>query len=161
MLLLCPGRVVAQPYEFRFWTSPNTKADPRVVDVVSHPCGEVAEARVDVLPRYSKDGALIPERVFEVGTAGKVLRLWSMPVDSVPYAIAGDDLLFRAGSQIYRVNTAGKVALIANPPPPVDPITVKCQIPQTLLPSDYATCGQFADLTTGSKRVLSYEAVCT
>jgi hypothetical protein len=161
MLLLCPDMVVAQPYEFRFWTSSTTKADPRVVDVVSHPCGEVAEARVNALPRYSKNGSLIPERVFELGAEGKILRLWSMPVDSVPYALDGDSLLFAAGSQIYRVDTVGKVAEIVNPPTRVDPTPVKCKIPQTLLPSAYATCEQFTDLATGAKRVLSYEAVCS
>ena len=87
----------SETFEFRFWPAPAAKADPRFVATHDGPCGEVATARVQSMPKYSKREPFAPERVFEIDPHGRVLNGWNIPVDTEPYALDKSDLRLQLG----------------------------------------------------------------
>jgi hypothetical protein len=156
-----PNGAIAQSFEFSFWPSPTASADPRVKKIVEHPCGSVAIAKVQTIPAYKRDGVLIPERVLETGPTGKVVRRWVMPVDGSVRGIIGDKLIIAYDTRLYQIGSNGRVALWNSTRSFLEPELGACKIPAELLPSDYAVCGRFTDLSTGKSRQLSYEDVCS
>jgi hypothetical protein len=149
-------------FEFSFWTSPATKSDKRVNNISEHPCGEVAIAKVERLPKYSKTGALIPELVYEVNPlTNKVLRKWSMPVDGYLVAVQGDAIYVGYYQKTYRINLNRNVTLVESFPEQVNPHEVQCHIPNPIYPADYLSCLSYNDLSSGKPRIMSYEMVCS
>jgi hypothetical protein len=113
------------------------------------------------MPRYADGEPFVPERVFEVGRAGRLLRQWNIPVAAEPLAISGNALLFRLGQGTYSVDSAGVIRSARAIARRRMPVSVQCRVPAALLPSDYAGCWSVADLAAGKRRVLAYEATCT
>jgi hypothetical protein len=148
-------------FEFRFWPAPGARNDPRIVSMDDGPCGEVATARVPKMPNYAETEPFAPERVLELGSGGKILRRWAIPVDSTPYAVAGNDLFFTFDKTVYRVSLQGAVSLETSPPPADNAEEVECATPKEFLPSEYVGCWSFTDLRSKKPRVLAYEGVCS
>lgn len=113
------------------------------------------------MPRYSKSEPLAPERVFELDTNSKVLRSWHIPVDSVPYAVQGNDLLFSFNDQIYRVSLQGKLGREATPPERGEPAAAQCRPLKEFQGSAYAQCWRYADLDSKQLRTLAFLGVCS
>jgi hypothetical protein len=146
-------------FEFNFWTSQATKSDKRVLRLDEHPCGEVAVARLSQLPKYSKQSGLIPERVLELDQSGKILKQWSIPVDSDLRAIQGDALYLDLYQKSYRITLDRRVTLAKNPPERTRRQVVQCPSPFGLSSDD--ACLAHKDTITGKTRILSYETVCS
>ncbi len=107
---IAPSPVLAQSFELSFWHSPTAAKDPRVIRVDEHPCGEVAVARVSVIPPYKKSAVLKPERVLETNASGKVIRRWWLPTDSFIRAIRGSTLTIEHASKVYEVRPGGRIS---------------------------------------------------
>jgi hypothetical protein len=146
-------------FEFNFWTSQATESDKRVLRLDAHPCGEVAVARLSQLPKYSKQSGLIPERVFELNQSGKILKQWSIPIDSDLRAIQGDALYLDLHQKSYRIALNRRVTLAKNPPKRTKPQVVQCTSPFPL--SSDGECLAHKDAITGKTRILYYETVCS
>jgi hypothetical protein len=153
--------VLAQPYELSFWPSPTASSDPRVVELLEHPCGQVAVARVSAIPPYKKDAVLVPERVFETNASGRVIRSWWLPTDSWIRGIKGSTLTIEHASKTYEVKPGGQITLAASSQQSTPLPRPTCKVAKELLPSDYAVCEVFKDKGSSIPRLLSYEAVCT
>jgi hypothetical protein len=160
-LALTASAVSAQPFELSFWPSENAKGDPRVVRLESHPCGEVAVARVTAIPPFKKGAALTPELVLETSPTGKVIRRWWLPTDSSIRAIRGDTLTIQYYSKLYTVRPGGRISELALAEFSDEVQRSRCKVPPELLPSDYATCEVFNDTKTNLPRRLAYEGICS
>lgn len=158
---LAANSALAQTFELRFWPSSDAAKDPRVIRIDEHPCGEVAVARVSVIPPYKKGAALTPERVLETSTSGKVIRRWWLPTDSFIRAIRGNTLTIEHASKVYEVQPGGRISPIPLRAFPEKAQKPGCKVPAELLPSDYAVCEVFKDTMTRLPRLLAYEAACT
>jgi hypothetical protein len=146
-------------FEFNFWTNKETKLDKRVLRIDDHPCGAVAIANISKLPKYSKQSSLIPARVFEINQSGKILKLWSIPVDGTVRAIRGDSLYIDFHKKNYQIKLNGQASMVKNPPNQIIPHLVECVIPFES-PND-AACLVHKDVATGKIRILSYETICS
>jgi hypothetical protein len=158
---LAASTVPAQTFELNFWPSPEAAKDPRVIRIDEHPCGEVAVARVSVIPPYKKGAVLTPERVLETSRSGKVISRWWLPTDSFIRAIRGNTLTIEHASKIYEVQPGGRISHIPMRAFPEEAQKPNCKVPAELLPSDYAICEVFKDAKTTLSRLLAYEVVCT
>jgi hypothetical protein len=155
------GAASAETFEFRFWPAPSAKKDPRFLEMHEGPCGEVATARVQAMPKYSRLEPLAPEQVFELNSGGKVLRSWNIPVDGEPLALDGNDLLFSFNAANYRVTTQGVVQPVSNELKASQAEPAQCKMPKAFQGSAYAGCWRHSDLRTKRSRLLAYQGVCT
>jgi hypothetical protein len=163
VVLLATHAVAAPPaaFQFSFWPGPGARQDRRVLRIVQHPCGQVAVARVTVLPGVSQSGSLIAEAVVEVDAAGETVRRWRVPVDAYPIAFRGNGLIFASGNATYRVDPAGRVSRYTGPKPtPASPFN-NCSGAIEFPGSAYATCQTLTDLVTGKPRYIRFEAPCS
>ena len=158
---LAVSPVLAQSLELSFWPSSAAATDPRVIRIDEHPCGEVAVARVSIIPPYKKGAVLTPERVLETSATGKVIRRWWLPTDSFIRTIRGNTLTIEHASKVYEVHPGGHISPLPMRDFPEDAQRPTCKIPAELQPSDYAVCEVFKDTRTHRPRLLAYEAVCT
>jgi hypothetical protein len=76
---------------FRVWLKEGVTADPHAESVDGHPCGGVSYRRAGAVP--VEDEYVVPERVVEYDENGGEIGVWRVPVDTYPYAIAGNELL--------------------------------------------------------------------
>ena len=153
--------VAAESFEFLFWPAPAAEADPRFIAMHEGPCGEVASARVQRMPIYSRLEPFAPEQVFELSDSGAVLRKWSIPVDTEPYALDANDLIFSYNSSLFRVTATGSIRRQLGRQPVPQPQTVACKIPAAFKNSTYANCWRHVDLRTNRTRTLAYLGTCT
>ena len=144
---------------FAFWPRDGASAAPGFERTLDHPCGEVAVAKVSKLPT-AKDGPLEAELVVELDSGGKVIHRWPMPVDHLPRAVRGDELLVSAGDKGVWVRADGSFRRELGAPAS----TVKlfaCDLTSVFGKSDYAQCGVFVDVESHKERTLGYQGVCT
>lgn len=150
----------AAEYEFHFWPGPK-RNDPRIVATEDGPCGEVRVARVESMPKYSKNASLIPERVFELDAQFRIVRAWQIPVNSFPEALEENVLHFSFAGSAYSVTTSGSIAKFRRPLRQKEPTAITCKLPKPFSDSDYAGCWLFEDAKTRRLRVLAFEGLCT
>ena len=154
-------------YQIQLWAGPNAKADKRVVGVFNHHACEskVAIVKVDRMPPpATKESAVGSELVVEVDKAGKVLRRWGMPVDSVVAAVAGDRIivaLSAASKQALSISSSGVLAVIPIPGPTSILQQTQCPAIKAFGDSDYIRCFDFQDINSGQIRRLAYQRPCT
>jgi len=153
----------AQPvaFEFSFWPGKSAQRDPRFLRLLEHPCGQVAVARVTILPGVKETGALIAEQVLEVNAQDQIVRRWRVPVDSYPLALRGGHLIFQGGLATYRVDQQGRVSRYPGPRPKRPSPRKSCPGGAYFPGSAYAVCQTLTDLTTGQPRRIRFEAPCT
>lgn len=163
LLVVAASGACGAEFEFRFWPAAGADKDPRFVRFDDGPCGQVATARVQSMPRYAKTALFVPERVLEINSRGEVVRRWVIPVDATPYALDGSSLIFEFKESLYQVTTARAISRLqvqANQRR-AEPESMQCAAPKEFLPSNYVACWQFKDRRSGSKRLLAFEGVCT
>ena len=148
-------------YELRFWPGKGVERDPRYVSTADHPCGKVVVARVYAMPPVEPKSALVPERVLEVDSSGKVIRRWPMPVDASPIALRGTRLLVETGELKFWITPQGAII----PYGPISalpaPEPVSCSHSAEFGDSDYVQCRKFRDLSSGKDRIVSFEGPCS
>jgi len=144
---------------FRFWPGKDAERVAGFERVSDHPCGSVATATVSKLPTAS-NGPLISEVVVELCPGGKVIRRWPMPVDYVPRALRGKDLLVAVGDEGFWVRSDGSFKRASHVPKP-DQTPFRCNLESVFGKSDYAGCSVFVDLVSRKRRTLGYQGVCT
>ena len=76
---------------FRVWLKDGVTADPHAESVDGHPCGGVSYRLAGAVP--IEDAYVVPESVVEFDQDGTEVGAWRVPVDTYPYAVAGDELL--------------------------------------------------------------------
>jgi hypothetical protein len=113
------------------------------------------------MPRYAKGEAIVPEQALEVLASGKVVRRWSIPVDSVPQALKGNTLIFAFGESAYGVNLQGLIEPSQGISVELQPIPAKCKMPAEFKSSAFAGCWSVIDLLSRKRRILAFEGVCT
>jgi hypothetical protein len=155
LMAAAASSAVGAEFEFRFWPAPGAEKDPRFVRMDDGPCGQVATARVKSIPPHSQAELFAPERVLELDARGVVIHRWVIPVDSTPYGLAGNDLLFEFSESIYKVSTSRTVSKLDSSPSVPAPLAVQCVTPKEFEPSGYVGCWQFQDLRSGSRRLVS------
>jgi hypothetical protein len=148
-------------YELRFWPGPNAKSDSRVIQIVEHPCGSVAIARVKSLPPPKKGQVLNPERVVELSPRGEVVRRWAMPVDFSPMGVRGDSIVVQLGQSRLWLDLNGNISTVEENIAIPHPEAAQCDKLREFGNSAYARCWRYRDLQNGHPRVLAYEGVCT
>lgn len=153
--------VQAEEFEFTFWPSKTAATAPRLVLIDAGPCGEIATAKVQRMPRYSKDEPFVPDRAFEVAPNGAVLRTWNVPVGAVPQALQGGALVFSYGQGTFSVTQSGSIAKAKGLSEAQRPQPAKCRLPAELRQSGFAGCWSVMDLAAKKRHVLAYEGVCT
>ena len=161
----CVTATAGDGQELKFWPGPLADLDPRVVEIIDHPCGTVAIARVAVMPLKSGDEALHPEIALELSHDGAVVRRWSFPVDSTVLAIQGLDLLVSLGGEqtddrALSISPEGDFRL-TTPPRAVVRRAVECPRLPEFKVSAYLRCWEFEEPGTGKVRRLAYEEPCT
>jgi len=161
-LMLCASANANEVFEFEFWPAEGmAESDPRIVSFHEGPCGETASAQVTVMPEHSDQEVLAPEQVFELNSFGKVLRGWTIPVNAIPYALAGNDLLFSYGDMTYQVSLSRIIKRVQPKPEVRAPTALSCGIPQEFHESTYAGCWSYGDTTSDVQRILAFLGPCT
>lgn len=163
-LLFLPLLAIASEniFEFVFWPGPGIEQDSRVLEVVRHPCGTVAVARVLEMPPLRKDISLQSEKVVEVTKSGVVNR-WAMPVDSMPIGVKETDLLivYLNNKKQYWIDRDGRIRIEANPKKEEVKGFVKCDSFGEFGESAYTQCRTFTDPNNGKNRTIAYQGPCT
>jgi len=134
----------------------------RDLDVSDGPCGATVLAQSVTIP--PRDNRLIGEQVFELDSAGRVLRRWTVPANSDPLVLREQALW------VYlNIPNRSNLALAVTPDGhySVVPVEVAAQGQETECPphsmfpnSGYAKCLAFSG-GIPRKRVIIYEAPCT
>ncbi len=161
LLLVCgPGSASASE-SFGFWPGKGARSAPGFERMSEHPCGEVAYARVSTLPT-SPNGPLQSEVVVELDRRGKVIRRWPMPVDFMPHALRGNELLAVVGGKGIWIRPNGSFRkATAIPDDPTSGDMIECDLTSVFGKSAYARCSRFVDLASRKMRTLGYQGVCT
>lgn len=145
---------------FSFWPGKGASSAPGFKSMDDHPCGEVATAEVSKIPT-AKNSPLDPELVVELNARGKIIRRWSTPVDTYPRALRGEELLiYLDGKGGYWIRPDGSFAKATSLPPDRSEQTT-CDLKSVFGDSGSAQCETFVDLTSGKKRTLGYQGVCS
>ena len=146
----------------RLWTNPKAKVIQHYAKrVAEHPCGEVVEIRTNRLPPYQRNAYLQPERAFEIGADGAVLRTWVMPVDSYVLGVDGDSLYVEVHKRTLVVTLDRRVRRAGQVPAFAQPAEANCQVPGEIAPSNYAGCLAFRDASSARELKIVYEFACT
>lgn len=154
------GTAAAQPkdtgYEFSFRPGNMPELAPGFVQRYDHPCGEVVTARVRNMPAF-KDTAYHPDPAMEFDSKGKPVRQWPLPVDYVPRAIQGVELLIAFGSRAFWVSPEGNLR----------PDSLRSKYPEaqplecSMLSADAGSrCSTLSDVDSGAPRRIGYVASC-
>ena len=151
---------------FNFWAGP--KADES--QAVGHPCSGVMEKFTRRLPSPSNQ-FLQPEVVFEFNSAGKVIKQWWVPVDSVVSGISGEELLIPMGellipenentSHVYLVIRSGGRVRVRFLRDVQAGELFDCPKSSDLPALDALWCWEFVDKALGRKRWIAYNGPCT
>jgi hypothetical protein len=94
-------------FEFTFWPTLGAEKDRRFLRLQEGACGDLAVARVRVMPRPQSGDVLGTDMAFELNTNSRVVRQWNLPANAVPLATAGQSLIFYSGSGTYSVTPSG------------------------------------------------------
>lgn len=148
-------------YELRFWPGRGVEKDARYVSTSDHPCGKVVVARVRALPPVGGGSALVPERVVEVDSSGRVLRRWPMPVDASPIALSGTNLLVESEALKFWVTPQGAITPYKNARTLPEPELASCSPTREFGDSAYVQCRRYRDVSSGKNRILSFEGPCS
>jgi hypothetical protein len=151
-------------FEVALWANAKSARDrPGVVSLSPHPCGEIAIVRLDRMPRLEPGGRspLDPELIAETGGAGKRSARWSVPVDYRPIAIRGREILIDHGGQRLWIGTGGRIKRDKGGRTYPRPEPVSCPAGGVHRGSEYAVCAALADVESGRRRVIEYEAPCS
>lgn len=146
-----------------FWAGP--KADEN--QTAPHPCSGVILDFVKSIPSPS-DPIMQPEKVFELDPSGEVIKQWWVPVDSVVFGIAGEQLLIP--TDIGREERASSVYLAIGPQGDFQVVPfhelsqrniVDCPKSKNLPTSDSMWCWEIVDKLSGKARRIAYDGPCT
>ena len=148
-------------FRFNFWPTPGVEEDPRFVARHEGACGDVVEALVSKMPAPTSGDALGADVAYELSRRNRVINTWHLPVNALPVATAGRELIFRYNGGHYAVDTKGNIRQLGELPTLPDEAEVKCQLPQALRGSGYARCAAFPQLGKATKSVLAYQGPCT
>jgi hypothetical protein len=160
-VLLPAGSMAATPAVlFQFWPGKGAERAPGFVETHGHPCGEVALAKVSKLPT-AKNGPLQSDLVVELNAGGKVIRRWPMPVDFLPRAVRGNELLVSIADEGYWVRPDGSFKKAEALPAIGDRQPFKCDLTRVFGKSDFAMCETLVDLVSHKKRTFGHQGVCT
>ncbi|MEQ1866704.1 MAG: hypothetical protein ABL996_18865 [Micropepsaceae bacterium] len=161
LLFICEIGSASGSESFQFWPGKGAAAALGFQRMSEHPCGEVAYAEVSRLPT-AKNGPLLSEVVVELNRRGKVARRWPMPVDYVPRALRGEELLVVAGDIGFWIRSNGSFRKATTIPAPEDRSGLfKCDLTRVFGKSAYAGCSVFVDLVSHKERTLGYQGVCS
>ena len=161
--ILCAGlaqNAGAQPkdtgYEFSFRPGKFPELAPGFVQRYDHPCGEVVTARVASMPA-SVDTSYHTDPAMEFDSKGKPVRQWPLPVDYVPKAVQGVELLIVFGTRGFWVSPEGRLRpdSLRDKFPDAQPL--ECALPSAL---GNARCSTFPDIDSGAPRRIGYAATC-
>lgn len=145
---------------FSFWPGDGADHAAGFERRYGHPCGEAVTAKVSKLPTANK-GPFISEHVVELDARGKVIRRWPMPVDYLPRALRGNELLVTDGQEGFWVRPNGAFEKASAIPPAHDNLPFQCDLTSVFGKSEYARCEVFVDLVSQKKRTLGHQGVCT
>jgi hypothetical protein len=163
LLSALPLAAFAQPrdtgYEFSFRPGKFPELAPGFVQRYDHPCGEVVTARVRALPAF-RDTSYQPDPAMEFDAAGKPVRQWPLPVDYIPKAVQGVELLIAFGSRGFWVSPEGNLRpdSLTRKLPDTQPL--ECTAPVVAGKSTDSRCTVFPDVDTGVPRRIGYVASC-
>lgn len=146
---------------FSFWPGKNVEKAPGFQSLSEHPCGQVAHAKVAKLPT-GNNGPLLVDIVVEMDKRNRVIQRWPSPVDFVPSAVRGTELLVTAGERRFWVRPNGSFRK-ASEIPADNQVSAqfKCDLSSVFGRSNYAACSVYVDLASGRKRTLGYQGVCS
>jgi hypothetical protein len=148
-------------FKFNFWPTPGAEKDPRFLARHEGPCGDVVEAAVSKMPSPRSGDVLGTDIVYELSGGNRIVNTWHLPVDALPVATAGRELVFRYNARHYAVTTAGSIRQLSQLPRLANETEVKCKMPAALRRSGYARCAAFPRLGKVSRSVLAYQGPCT
>jgi hypothetical protein len=100
--------------EATYW--PTKVSPPKGVKVVEHPCGMVLQVKGDTVPN---EPWLQADVVKQIGSDGKVVRIWRVPTDQYPVGLKGDTLILAFGSEpssTFHVGLDGSLKVVRGPP---------------------------------------------
>lgn len=143
-----------------FWAMPDATPPPGAVEKRDNPCGTTYTLATNRVIR--NDPALEPSMVHEITAGGEIQRSWAVPVDLVPVAVDGQNLLLRrrsGGDGLLEVGSDGSVASrslpsLASPEPGACP-------PRPA--EEYAAgvqCVTAYDLSSRKQLLLEFEGPC-
>lgn len=162
-LLALPLAAFAQPhdtgYEFSFRPGKFPELAPGFVQRYDHPCGEVVTAKVHVLPAF-RDTSYRPDPAMEFDAKGKPVRQWPLPVDYIPKAVRGVELLIAFGSKGFWVSPDGDLRPDSLKDKFPEPRPLECTAPVVAGKSTDSRCTVFPDVGTGVPRKIGYAASC-
>jgi hypothetical protein len=166
-LSACAVAAAASPgktWKLPFWIDGEVEgvAD---ADVQSHPCGAIVELAVSAIPLARPN--IDTDRVVEFDAAGAIIREWRIPVDYPPVAVEGDRLIVSDHAEprpvFLAIRPSGEIDDFAVPLAQQGGAQVQC--PPTVIShsggSDYLQCERWIDRSSGSRRLVAYEAPCT
>ncbi len=147
-------------FEFTFWPTPGAEKDRRFLRLQEGACGDLAVARVRVMPRPQSGDVLGTDMAFELNTNSRVVRQWNLPANAVPLATAGQSLIFYSGSGTYSVTPSGSISIVA-PAAFAESTEVACRLPPALRGSGYARCHEFQQIGSTKRSILAFQGPCT
>src|SRR5262249_46945706 len=145
---------------FGFWPGKGAKKAAGFQRMWDHPCGQALDAEVRRLP-IGGNGPFVAETVVELNARGKVIGRWPMPVDYVPHAIRGKQLLVAQGDKGFWIRSTGAFTKAFALPPHNDRQVFQCNLKSVFGKSDYAGCQVFVDLASHRERTLGYQGICS
>lgn len=147
---------------FNFWPGDGADNAAGFQSREPHPCGEVVRAKVSKLPT-TDTGPLLSEFAVELSERGKIIGRWPLPVDYVPRALRGEELLATfadKGVGAVWIRPDGAFRKASTLPPADDRALVQCDT-SVFGSSASAGCEVFVDLRSRKKRTLGYQGVCS
>jgi hypothetical protein len=148
-------------FRFNFWPSAGVEKDPRFLARHEGACGDVVEAAVLSMPNPRKGDAFGTDIAFELSAQNRIINTWHLPVNALPVATAGKELVFTYNSEHFAVTSQGRIRRMTSLPTLFEPREVNCKLPPQLKGSGYARCAAFPQLGTTSQSVLAYQGPCT
>jgi hypothetical protein len=159
LIVSLAGAAFASPdsaYELSFRSGRYAELAPGFVQRYDHPCGEVVTLRVASL-QSAADTTHRADRVMELDAQGRMMREWPLPVDYVPRAVNGVELLIVFGQRAFWVSPEGNLR----------PDSLKDRLPEAR-PEECRRagadgplqCALFTDVGTGAPRRIGYPAAC-
>lgn len=155
------------PWKLLFWIDGKVEGVSEN-DVIGHPCGAVVELSVSAIPLNRPN--IDTDRVIEFDMSGATIREWRAPVDSLPVAVDGNRLIIKYS----REHSGGHLAILplgkieAYSMHSIDtplPASAEMQCPATLVTlfgkNDYLFCQRWKDRSTGARRNIAFEGICT
>lgn len=148
------------PHKLRFWIKEGVEPQS---DDEGHPCGGVRELSISTIPDFPKAGPLEAANASEHASSGAAINSWNLPVDFVPVAIDGTNLLIEVPGAIdqpweqYWISTDGT---ILRPKSRVQSAASPLTCPEDLKEYDLS-CYPLKDPGTLATRLIAAENVCT